>query len=167
MVDLNNNTRRGQQSKKEAQSHRGGEGGRNQETKSDSGEEKTFGGVMGWDLGERGWKRANGWEEAKRGTDEWKGPKKSVSLLRQLSMTIEASGWGGRKGRRDTEQKSQRWALPLSPFSQDFWFVSWTLDHFHVHGHVSVEKHLEKRLIYQLKLFKLVLCSVRVKRPHG
>ncbi len=27
MVDLNNNTRRGQQSKKEAQSHRGGEGG--------------------------------------------------------------------------------------------------------------------------------------------
>lgn len=111
MVDLNNNTRRGQLSKKEAQSHRGGEGGRERETKSDSGGEKTFGGVMGWDVGERGWKRANGWEEAKRGTDEWKGPKKSVSLLRQLSMTIEASGWGGRKGRRDSEQKSQRWAL--------------------------------------------------------
>lgn len=76
MVELNNNTRRGQQSKKEAQSHRGGEGGRKRETKSDSGEEKTFGGCYGLRCGREGLKEGKWLGRGKEGHRRMKRAKK-------------------------------------------------------------------------------------------
>lgn len=76
MVDLNNNTRRGQLSKKEAQSHRGGEGGRERETKSDSGGEKMFGGCYGLRCGREGLKEGKWLGRGKEGHRRMKRAKK-------------------------------------------------------------------------------------------
>lgn len=52
-----------------------------------------------------------------RGAQSMKRARKSVSLLRQLSMTIEASGWGGRKREEETLNKNHITELfGLSPF---------------------------------------------------
>lgn len=80
MVDLNNNTRRGQLSKKEAQSHRGGEGGRERETKSDSGGEKTFRGVLWVEMWARGAERGQMAGKRQRGAQTNEKGKKRVSL---------------------------------------------------------------------------------------
>lgn len=80
MVELNNNTRRGQQSKKEAQSHRGGEGQRKRETKSDLGEEKTFGGVLWVEMWARGAERGQMAGKRQRGAQTNEKGQKRVSL---------------------------------------------------------------------------------------
>lgn len=128
MVDLNNNTRRGQLSKKEAQSHRGGEGGRKRETKSDSGEEKTFGGCHGLRCGREGLKEGKWLGRGKEGHRRMKRAKKECLSVEAVEHDLRPQDGEGEREEETLNKNHSAELFPcrLFPRTSDLSVGPWT-----------------------------------------